>query len=123
VASIYDQIGGTAAVSAAVEELYVRVLEDPGLAPFFADVDMAGQKHHMRAFLATALGGTHVYEGRDMATAHAGLGITSPDFDRVMTHLAGALRTLGVPAEQVTTILARVAPLRDDIVGGELSAV
>ena len=122
-ASIYDQIGGTAAVSAAVEELYRRVLGDTSLAPFFAGIDMVGQKHHMRAFLATALGGTHVYEGRDMATAHAGLGITDQDFDRVTGHLAGALHTLGVPADQVEVILARVAPLRADIVGGELSAV
>jgi hemoglobin len=120
-ASIYDQIGGTAAVSAAVEELYERVLGDRRLAPFFAGIDMVAQKHHMRAFVATALGGTHVYEGRDMTTAHAGLGITSRDFDRVAGHLAGALRTLGVPAEQVEVILARVAPLRADVVGGELS--
>jgi hemoglobin len=123
VASIYDQIGGTAAVAATVEELYARVLGDPKLAPFFEDIDMVRQQHHMRAFLATALGGTHVYEGRDMATAHAGLGITSRDFDRIATHLAGALQTLGVPPAQVRAILARVGSLRDDIVGGDLSRV
>ena len=122
-ASIYDQIGGTAAVSATVEELYARVLGDPQLAPYFAGIDMRRQQHHMRAFIATALGGTHVYEGRDMATAHAGLGITDRDFDRVAAHLAGALQTLGVPTAQVKTILARIAPLREDIVGGELTRV
>ena len=56
-------------------------------------------------------------------TAHAGLGITDRDFDRVAGHLAGALQTLGVPADHVEVILARVAPLRADIVGGKLSAV
>ena len=122
-ASIYDQIGGIAAVSAAVEELYARVLGDPQLAPYFAGIDMQRQEHHMRAFIATALGGTHVYEGRDMATAHAGLGITDREFDRMASHLAGALSTLGVPTDQIQTILARIVPLRDDIVGGELSAV
>ena len=121
--SIYDQIGGTAAVSATVEELYTRVLGDPQLAPFFAGIDLERQRHHMRAFITTALGGTHVYRGRDMAAAHAGLGITERDFDRVASHLAGALRTLGVPTVHVHAILARIAPLRGEIVGGEPASV
>jgi hypothetical protein len=41
----------------------------------------------------------------------------------VAGHLAGALATLGVPAEQVQAILARIAPLRDEIVGGEPASV
>jgi hemoglobin len=118
VASIYEQIGGTAAVSATVDELYARVLGDPQLAPYFAEIDMDRQRHHMRAFIATALGGTHTYQGTDMATAHAGLGITDSAFDRVAGHLAGALGTLGVPSEQIKAILDRIAPLRDEIVGG-----
>jgi hemoglobin len=117
VASIYEQIGGTA-VGATVDELYARVLGDPLLAPYFDGLDMSRQRHHMRAFIATALGGTHTYQGTDMATAHAGLGITDRAFDRVTGHLAGALGTLGVPSEHVTAILARIAPLRDEIVGG-----
>jgi hemoglobin len=123
VGSIYDQIGGMAAVGAAVDELYARVLGDPQLAPYFADIDMDRQRHHMRAFVATALGGTHLYRGRDMASVHAGLGITARDFDRLASHLAGALGTLGVPSEQVKAILARIAPLRDEIVGGEPAPV
>jgi hemoglobin len=123
--SIYEQIGGTAAVGAAVEELSARVLGDPLLAPYFAGLDMDRQRHHMRAFIATALGGTHVSvpPARDMASAHAGLGITDREFDRVTEHLAGALGTLGVPSAQVKPILARVAPLRDEVVGGEPAQV
>jgi len=123
VGSIYDQIGGIAAVGAAVDELYARVLGDPQLTPYFAGLDLERQRQHMRAFMATALGGTHAYRGRDMATAHAGLGITARDFDRVASHLAGALRTLGVRTAQVHVILARIAPLRDEIVGGEPAPV
>jgi hemoglobin len=116
VASIYDQIGGTGAVAAAVEELYVRVLGDPALAPYFDGIELQHTKHHMRAFIAVALGGGHVYEGRDMVAAHAGLGIDDRAFDRVVSHLGVALHTLGVGGPQVTTILARLAPLRADIV-------
>ena len=122
---MYEQIGGTAAVAATVDELYARVLGDPVVAPYFAGLDMNRQRHHMRAFIATALGGTHVSvpPARDMSTAHAGLGITDRAFDRITGHLAGALGTLGVPSAQVKPILARIAPLRDEIVGGEPAQV
>ena len=80
----------------------------------------------MRAFIATALGGTH-HLPKPPATwrpAHAGLGITDARRSTVSrSHLAGALGTLGVPSEQVKAILARVAPLRDEIVGGEPARV
>ena len=75
-ASVYDQIGGKAAVSAAVDGLYERLLADPALAPYFADTDMERQKRHMRAFMAVALGGSELYAGRDMRAAHAKLRIT-----------------------------------------------
>ena len=123
--SLYDQIGGMAAVTATVDELYARVLGDPQLAPYWHGVDMTAQRQHMRAFIATALGSTHGYRpGRpDMATAHAGLGVRGRDFDRVAEHLAGALRTVGVSNEQIAAILAGIAPLRDQIVGGRPTPV
>ena len=123
--SIYDQIGGMAAVTATVDELHARVLADPQLAPYWHGVDMAAQRQHMRAFIATALGSGHEYgAGRpDMATAHAGLGVRGRDFDRVAEHLAGALRTVGVSSRQIAAILAAIAPLRDQIVGGQPAPV
>lgn len=114
--SIYDQIGGTAAVAAAVEDLYSRILADPQLAGYFDHVDMAAQRRHMRAFLTMALGGERAYRGRDMHTAHASLGISEADFDRTAGHLAAALHGLGVGPEQVRAIGARVASLRGEIV-------
>ena len=38
--SIFDQIGGAAAVEAAVEQFYQRVLVDPLLKPFFKDTNL-----------------------------------------------------------------------------------
>jgi hemoglobin len=121
--SIYDAIGGAQAVQAAVEQFYTRVLNDPRLAGFFTDVDIQRLKTHQRAFIAAALGGPQLFAGRDMATAHAGLGITDADFDAVVAHLAGTLTDLGVPADQVTEIGAALAPLRGQIVTATESVV
>ena len=115
-ASVYEQIGGKPAVSAAVDGLYERLLADPVIAPYFAGTDMNRQKHHMRAFMAAALGGSDVYAGRDMSSAHTDLGVTHAVFDRVVGHLVDTLVALGVPGEIIQAIGDRLAPLRDQIV-------
>jgi hemoglobin len=114
--SIYDSIGGAGAVQAAVEDFYIRLMADPQLAPFFAGTDLTRLKAHQRAFIAAAIGGPEIFDGRDMASAHAGLGIASAHFDAVVEHLADTLTGLGVPEETIAQISGALAPLRADIV-------
>lgn len=114
--SIYDSIGGAPAVHAAVDDFYRRVLADPELAPFFTGTDLGRLKSHQRAFIAAAVGGSEIYQGRDMAAAHAGLAITHSDFDAVVGHLVDTLTGLGVPDRTVAQIGGALAPLRADIV-------
>jgi hemoglobin len=114
--STYASIGGAPAVRAAVEDFYARVLADRRLAPFFAGTDLERLKAHQRAFIAAAIGGPEVFSGRDMASAHAGLGIADGDFDAVVGHLAGTLTGLGVPEDTIAQIAGALAPLRHDIV-------
>lgn len=114
--SIYDSIGGAAAVHAAVDDFYVRVLADPKLAPFFTGTDLNRLKSHQRAFIAAAIGGPEIFRGRDMASAHAELGVTDTEFDAVVGHLVDTLAGLGVPDETIGQIGSALAPLRPDIV-------
>ena len=114
--NIYDSIGGAPAVRAAVDDFYTRVLADARLAPFFTGTDLDRLKTHQRASIAAAIGGPDIFAGRDMASAHAGLGIGPGDFDAVVAHLAGTLTGLGVPDDLIGQIGAALAPLRGDIV-------
>lgn len=114
--SIYESIGGAESVAAAVDHFYDRVLADPVLAPYFSATQMQRQKAHMRAFLAVAVGGPELYAGRDMSAAHAGLGITDEAFDHVVEHLVATLEALGVPAEIIGQIGAKLLPLRGQVV-------
>jgi hemoglobin len=114
--SLYEVIGGRAALVAAVDGLYGRLLADPELAPYFpAGV---GQRHrrYVVTMLAEALGGPHRYRGPDLAASHSGLGITDAQFDRTAAHLAGTLDELGVPADQASQVVAVVAGLRPAVV-------
>jgi len=113
---IYDAIGGRAAVAAAVDLFYEKVLADPTLAPYFEGIDMDHLRAHQRAFLTVALGGPETYEGKGMADAHRGRDITDAAFDRVATHLSSTLTELGVDDDTVGAIIGQIAGLRGDVV-------
>jgi len=114
--SIYDSIGGAAAVSAAVDDLYRRILGDPELVGYFTGVDVERVKAHQRIFIAAALDGPGTYRGRPMREAHAGLHIRDSDFGRVVDHLAATLTALGVADPTITRIADLLGPLRHQIV-------
>lgn len=120
---IFDEIGGSAAVAAAVERFYQLVWADPLLAGYFAGVDRQRLTAHQEAFISTALGSSIPYLGPSMRAAHQGRRITGAAFDLVVSHLATALANVGVPTETVTTIAGRLAPLKADIVDAKLDRV
>ncbi|ETK33427.1 group I truncated hemoglobin [Microbispora sp. ATCC PTA-5024] len=120
--SIFDRIGGAEAVNATVEEFYTRVVSDPSLREYFADVDMRRLKAHQRSFVAAALGGPQEYRGKAMGEAHAGLGVTAAHFDLVVGHLAAALDACGVADDTITAIASALAPLKAQIVDSAAAA-
>jgi len=115
--TIYDEIGGAAAVTAVVDAFYERLIADPDLMAYFQGQDMKSLKAHQRALVTVALGGTsEEYTGRMMRPAHAGLAITSEAFDKVLDHLLAVLTGAGVAPVTAAKILAILQPLRSDVV-------
>ena len=114
--SIYQAIGGRAAVAAAVDGLYGRLLADPELGRFFPRGVGAVHRQYVVTFLGGALGGPERYRGPDLAGAHRGLGINGAQFDRTAAHLAATLDELGVPGPLADQIVGIVAGLRPTVV-------
>ena len=111
--TIYQRIGGEAAISSAVDRFYERALADPTLSHFFRGVSMARPKAHQFAFLSQALGGPKQYGGASICDAHR-------HFDSVAVHLVETLRELGVPEDIISEIAAAVTPLSSQIVNAHL---
>ena len=116
--TLYDHLGGRDAIELAVRGLYVRLLEDPGIAPVFDGVDLLRLRSHMTSFLSAALGSGLVHVGRDLHEVHAGLHITDAMFDATVAHLVDVLESLEVADELVPRVLATIAPLRLQVVHG-----
>jgi hemoglobin len=114
--TLYKRIGGEAAVRAAVDHFYKRVLADPSLSHFFNGVSMPRLKAHQFAFLSQALGGPKQYSGSSMREAHARLAIEQHHFDSVAVHLVETLRELGVPEDIVGEVATAITPLSSQVV-------
>jgi len=120
-ASLYERIGGDAAVNAAVDIFYRKVLADDRISKFFEGVDMDKQSAKQKAFLTMALGGPSNYTGEDMRKGHAHLvakGLDNSHFDAVMENLGATLTELGVPNELIGEAAAIAESTRTDVLAG-----
>lgn len=110
--TLFEKLGGAAAVDLAVDKFYERVLQDDRIKHFFAGIDMAKQRSHQKAFLTYAFGGSTQYDGRDMRTAHKELvekhGLSREHFDAVAENLMETLKELGV-SEELRAEVAAIA--------------
>lgn len=118
--SIYEQLGGEAAVEAAVDIFYRKMLLDPRVSAYFETVDMDRQRAKQKAFLTMVFGGPSAYTGRDMRAAHAGLvqrGLSDVHVDVVIEHLGGTLKELGVADAQIAAVAAIANSVRGEVLG------
>ena len=118
--TLYEQLGGEAAVNAAVDIFYRKVLSDHRINRFFDDVDMVKQAAKQKAFLTMAFGGPHNYTGEDMRKGHAHLvklGLDDSHFDAVIENLGATLVELNVPQELIAQVAAIGESTRNDVLG------
>jgi hemoglobin len=118
--SLYERLGGEAAVEAAVVRFYEKVMADPTLVGFFDSLDLGAQIQKQISFMTMAFSGPTKYTGRDLRTAHAKLverGLGHAHFDSVAKHLSETLDELGVAAPVRDEVLTIVASTRNDVLG------
>ena len=116
--SLYERLGGEAAVNAAVELFYRNVLADGRLARFFEDTDMDKQIAKQKSFLTMAFGGPNNYSGLDMRKGHAHLvakGLNDSHVDAVIENLGRTLRQLGVGEKEIKEVADIANSVRDDV--------
>ena len=116
--TLFEQLGGEAAVNAAVDIFYRKVLADYRINRFFDGVDMEQQAAKQKAFLTMAFGGPNNYTGQDMRNAHARLvkmGLDDSHFDAVMENLIATLQELNVPQNLIDQIDAIAQSTRNDV--------
>ncbi|KAF4654207.1 hypothetical protein FOL47_010096 [Perkinsus chesapeaki] len=115
--TLYDKLGGEAAVEAAVDLFYKKNLSDVRIKQVFAKTDMSKLKVHQKNFLTFAFGGPNDYTGRSMKAAHAGLNITEEQFNAVVENLGNTLKELGVAQDLIDGVVTIAVSQHDKVVG------
>ena len=114
--SLYDRLGGETAIAAVVDDFVKNVAADKRINGFFAKANIDLLKVRLTKQICQASGGPCVYTGRDMRSAHAGMGIRNKDFNALVQDLGKSLKKFKVPAKEQKELVALLAPMRKDIV-------
>ena len=120
--SLYSRLGGRKAITAVVDEFVNNCAADTRINRFFGDT--AKDPKRLRKFkknlvdqICQASGGPCKYTGKDMKSAHKGMGITDADFNALVEDLVKALDKFNVGATEKNELLGALGPLKGDIVG------
>ena len=114
--TLYERLGGKGAITAVVEDFVGRVAADKRINGKFALANIPRLKMLLVEQICAASGGPCTYTGRDMKTAHAGMGITGPQFDALVEDLVATLDKFKVPAREKNELLSVLGPMKSDIV-------
>ena len=119
--SLYDRLGKKPAITAVVDEFVGRVAADTRINHYFAQT--AADPARLKSFkmklvdqICQATGGPCKYTGKDMKSAHMGMGVTSADFTALVEDLSGALDKFKVGEKEKGELLGALAPMKSDIV-------
>jgi hemoglobin len=113
---LYDRLGGKPAITAVVTDFMALIGEDPRIHHAPTPQRIPVVTAHLIDMVCQATGGPCTYAGRDMKSAHTGLGITGAEFEAVVEDLVKVLDKYQVPEREKNELLALLAPMRPDIV-------
>jgi len=119
--ALYKSLGGKKAITAVVDDFVGRVAADNRINSFFKATAsdpkrLAMFKKNLVDQICEAAGGPCKYKGKDMKTAHAGMGISSADFDALVQDLVASLDKFMVKDGDKQALLGVLGPMKKDIV-------
>jgi len=117
--SLYTRLGGYDAITAVVENLLPRLVNDARLGRFWQNRGADGmhrEKQFLIDFLCASAGGPLYYTGRDMALSHKGMKISGSDWAAFIRHVNATLDAFQVPQQERGEVVAFIESTKPDIV-------
>ena len=119
--SLYDRLGGKTAIVSVVDDFVANCAADTRINSFFAatakdPARLAKFKNNLVDQICEAAGGPCKYTGKDMKTAHAGMGITEAHFNALVEDLVKTLNKFKVGKAEQDQLLGVLGPMKAQIV-------
>lgn len=116
--TLYDKLGGKDMIEKTTHYLYVNILRNEKLSPFFSDIDIKSQQRKMGAFLTYIFGGNSLYTGKSMRRVHEGAvadGLSDEHVDAMIECIRETLSELKVDNNQIGEVIQTIEKHRDDV--------
>ena len=107
---------GREGIDRIVDSFVARNRADPRIGDIFQGQDFLRLHRVLKEHFCYLLGGGCAYTGRSMKDAHANMGLQSADMGALTENLQAAMREEGVPFAAQNRILAKLAPMKRDVV-------
>jgi hemoglobin len=106
--TFYEAVGGEPTFRKLVDAFYAGVAQDPLLRPLYPEEDLGPASDRLRMFLIQYWGGPNTYSAERghprLRMRHAPFHVGPRERDAWLTHMRAAVTSLGLPAEQETTL-------------------
>jgi hemoglobin len=117
--TLYDRLGGADGVKQVIDKFIENVTQDPVVNKSFRKTTgpkLEALKKNLADQVCEVAGGPCKYAGKDMKSAHKGMKITDAQFDSLVNDLKLAMAEAKVGDAEQQELLAKLGPLREDIV-------
>ena len=114
--SLYRALGEQAGIEAVVEGMLLKIASDTRIVQHFEDVDIQRLRDKLVEQFCMEAGGPCTYTGDSMEESHTGLDLTPSDFNALVENLQAAMTDQGVAITTQNRLLARLAPMREQII-------
>jgi hemoglobin len=115
-ADLYMAFGEKAGLAALIDDFFDWLVIDSRTKLFFEQADRDNLKQQLMDHLCALSGGPCRYNGKDMKSAHQGMGVRSSHFNALVEVLQESMDTKKIPFSVQNRMLALLAPMHRDII-------
>lgn len=115
-ASLYHELGEQAGITRIVEGMLLNIAADPRIVRHFENIDIVRLRDKLVEQICVEAGGPCIYTGDSMEESHKGQHLTPSDFNALVENLQDAMSAQGVNMPAQNRLLARLAPMRAQII-------
>lgn len=114
--SLYRDLGERAGITRIVEGMLLKIARDERIVERFSRIDIQRLRDKLIEQFCVEAGGPCLYTGDSMAESHKGQHVSRSDFNALVEDLIAAMDEQGIAVPVQNRLLARLAPMRRDVI-------